>query len=53
MTVARTALVNRAETLGIEESTGKEMRLLRWMCGVTKLDKIYKKLKNEGGNENW
>ena len=44
-TVARTALMYGAETWALKNAHGKkvevaEMRMLRWMCGVTKLDKI-------------
>ena len=44
-TVVRTALMYGAETLALKKAQEKklevaEMRMLRWMCGVTKLDKI-------------
>ena len=44
-TVARTALMYGAETWALKKAQGKkvevaELRMLRWMCGVTKLDKI-------------
>ena len=38
----------RGRDMGIEEGTGKEteMRMLRWICGVTKLDMKYYAPKN-------
>ena len=47
-TVVRPALVYGAETRALEKAQGNklevaEMRMLRWMCGVTKQDKIRKK----------
>ena len=44
-TVVRPALMYGAETWALKKAQGKnlevaEMRMLRWMCGVTKLDKI-------------
>ena len=44
-TVVRPALVYGAETWALKKAQEKklevaEMRMLRWMCGVTKLDKI-------------
>ena len=43
--VVRPALVYRAETWALEKAPENklevaEIRMLRWMCGVTKLDKI-------------
>ena len=44
-TVVRPAMIYGAETWGSKKAQEKrldvaEMRMLRWMCGVTKLDKI-------------
>ena len=44
-TVVRPALMYGAETWALKKAQEKklgvaEMRMLRWMCGVTKLDKI-------------
>ena len=44
-TVVRPALVYGAETWALKKEQERklevaEMRILRWMCGVTKLDKI-------------
>ena len=44
-TVVRPALMYRAETWALKKAQEKklevaEMRMLRWMCGVTRLDKI-------------
>ena len=43
-TVVRPALMYGGRNMGVEEAQEKkfevaEMRMLRWMCGVTKLDK--------------
>ncbi|XP_063600550.1 uncharacterized protein LOC134776733 [Penaeus indicus] len=45
-TVVRPAMINGAEAWPIKKSQEKkldvfEMKMLRWMCGVTKLDKIW------------
>ena len=45
ITVVRPALMYGAETLALKKAKDKklevaEMRMLRWMCGVTTLDKI-------------
>ena len=47
-TVVRPALLYGAETWALKKAQEKklevaEMRMLRWMCGVTKLDKIRNK----------
>ena len=44
-TVVRPALMYAAEILALKKAQEKklevaEMRMLRWMCGITKLDKI-------------
>ncbi len=44
-TVLRPALMYRAETWALKKAQDRklevaEMRMLRWMCGVTRLDKI-------------
>ena len=44
-TVVRPALMYGVETWALKKTQekkleGAEMRMLRWMCGVTKLDKI-------------
>ena len=42
--IVRPAMVYRAETLAVKKAHEKmevaEMKMLRWMCGVTRLDKI-------------
>ena len=59
--VVRPALMYGAETLALKKAQEKklevaEIRMLRWMCGDTKLDKIrneriYKRDNESGGNQ--